>query len=162
MRQEKNRVKAQEKYHVNKTTKTIYVHTALFDQVRKGAFVFIRSIISLPPFVFFNGYVPCRSIKCARAHLFSSVRSYVYPPLFFSTGMYRAIRSSAQVRNFFSSVRSYVSPYLFYVCSLRSQETFVFTFVFHPSPSAQAVVACCIWGPKTKIDYLVLNAKLLL
>ena len=31
-----------------------------------------------------------------------------------------------------------------------------------PSPTMRPGVAWCIWGPKAKIDYLVLDAKLLL
>ena len=123
MRQEKNRVKAQEKYHVNKTTKTIYVRTAPFDQ----AFVFIRSIICLPSFVFFNGYVPRHSIKCASAEFFF-IRSIICLPTFV----------------------------------LCMQSTFVFTFVFHPSPSEQHTGGLMHFGAKLKIDYIVLNVKLLL
>ena len=38
----------------------------------------------------------------------------------------------------------------------------MFTFVFHPSPSAQHTGSLMHFGAKLKIDYLVLNAKLLL
>ena len=38
----------------------------------------------------------------------------------------------------------------------------MFTFVFHPGPSAQHRGGLMHFGAKLKIDYLVLNVKLLL
>ena len=106
-----------------------------FDQVRKfpdwRIFSSVRSSAQEGSFVFI------RSIKCARRrkfvegfHPFDQVRNMSPHICFFHRVCTAPFDQVRKKRAFFSSVRSYVSPHLFYVCSLRSSETFVFTFVF--------------------------------